>query len=322
MSVRKYLLFIIVNSPLLIYAQINDSLKIICDSIQVKQDSTCWSCDALIRSKDYDIKVIDDSICINISSIDSLKFSKSQDVYTSIDEYKLSINDIDRIEYIIVPKKLYELEWSESYIEFTALRFQPLFKHRNNTKKFEEASVRLLLTNQKDSTHFKHLYRLLKDNIDVSQNHLLASCARDKFHEWSGKEIDAISITDLEVPINLNGEACTEKGIEKLLLKYLVDQNIKGVLGYLVIDENNQMELIWTEQNKLYKQLNDDNQSYPGIKTMVENIGLISDKQIKDIIQLLEKQNWKSRQCENKNERSYIDIFIKNEKFQVLGQNK
>ena len=309
-------------SPFWINAQSNDSLKVYSDLIQVKNDSTCWNCDAAVKSRDYKIKLYDDTLSIEIKAIDSLRWAKNkEDIHTSTVINKMNIKDIQSIDYISIPKKIFDLEFIDSYIEFTSVRSNPLFKQHYGSKIIEKSSINLILTNQKDSTHFKNLYKYLKENINIISNQITPNCIKDKIHEWSGKEIDATDNSNLEVPIYLNGKTCTNTNIKKIITNYLIDQNIKGVLGYLVINELNLIEILWTEQYNLNQLFNSHSELPIGFKTMIDNIGTITDNQNEELYKILNSQNWKAGQCDNENVRSYIELEIKNEKYKEPGDN-
>ena len=308
-----------------IQSQINDSLFNLTNQIKIEDYIWDPGTPYRLKSVEYDIQIQNDSLIVNEKSSDtSVNRNADRSTTSSTHKYKASVNDIGGIEFLnnlIIPK--YGEPFYDSKIEIESLKGHELFESiYNDGTERKSWHIPIRVWRHSDSLKFKQIANLLNKYIKPKSNSVYANCIKDINHEWSGKEIRAIDNINLETPIYLNGEICTELAIQELTSNYLEEQNLKGILGYIVVSELNEIEMFWTEQNNFHTLLNSDNDLPFGYKTMIENIGVMTDEQLEKLIGILSGQNWRAGQCKNKSERSYFDIAIKNEMFKEPGDNK
>ena len=269
-------------------------------------------------SIEFDIHFNNDSLIVIKNSSDTYIYENKESTITSSSHtYKANITDIGKIDFInnlITPT--YGEPYHDCKIEIESIGAQQIFESIYDTGiKRKTWHIPIRVWKHSDSTKFRKISNLLNDYINPKSNNQTKSCLTTKIHEWSGKEIDAIDNINLESPILLNGNICTELEIKNLTKDYLEEQNIKGILGYLVLNEKNQLEILWTEQNNFYKLSKTGNELPIGFLTIKENIGVMTNEQLSELTKILNSQDWKTGQCMGKSQRSYFDLAIKNEKY-------
>lgn len=323
---KKYIIFIsIVFIANKLQSQINDSLFVLVSQTKVKD--FVWDPYTPYRliSVAFDIQINNDSLYITNNTINTLKYeNEDSEVMSSSHKYIANIKDIGKIDFInnlITPK--YGEPFYDCKIEIESIKDQETFDsiYDNGTKR-KTWHIPIRVWKLSDSTKFKQISELLNNYVQPNLNYQPADCSTTKNHEWSGKEINAIDNIRTESQIHLNGNLCTEQEIKKLTKELLFNQNIKGILGYLIIDEENQLESVWTEQNNLYILFNSENEIPLGMKTIKENIGTMTNEQLNELTKVLNSQIWKTGKCEGKSQRTYFDFAIKNNKYKVPGDNK
>lgn len=325
MSKDIKILIVALFFPVLVEAQINDSLKIICELIEVKNDSTCFNCDAFIKSRNYDIQLFEDTLIIKINSVDSLKWSNDpQDRHVSIDVYKLNINDIKHINYISSKKQLYDLNWVESYIEFSTLREYPLFKHKYKGSIQKTDMIKLHLVNQNDTINFKKLYNFFVEHLDLESNYIPPSCNVENItlNTIVPQKINLIEQNNLEEPIRLNGTDNLDQELQRILMDYLVQENLMKLYGDIIINQNNEMIHFESYQNEMHNYLNTLD-SIPASFSVLKETGFLklTDKHKLQIENLLKDQDWKTGKCNKQLVNSYFDFYVENKDYKKPGDN-
>lgn len=322
---KKYIVFIsLVFIANKLQSQINDSLLVLASQTKVKDfvwDS--YTPNRLI-SVAYDIQLKNDSLYITNNSINTfLHENKDPDLMSSTHKYIANIKDIGKIDFInnlITPK--YGEPYYDCKIEIESIKDQEAFESIYDSGiKRKTWHIPIRVWKHSDSTKFKQISELLNNYVKPELNYQPADCSKTKNHEWSGKEINAIDNISIETKVHLNSNVCTEQEIKKLTKDFLFDQNIKGILGYIIIDEENQLESVWTEQNNLYTIFNSGNEILLGMKTIKENIGTMTNEQLNELTKVLNSQIWKTGKCKGKSQRTYFDFAIKNNKYKEPGDN-
>ena len=307
----------IICFPLLAISQINDSLQILCDSIRVVNDTSDANFKHLSRSRSYNMQMLKDTLTIEIEKIDSLIWSDDpRDHRASAVIYKMNVNDIGEMSYSSKSKELYGIKWTESYIEFSALRFYTLFKQIfDHTVTTETDMVKIPVISQRDTAHFKQIVHLLNNHIDIENNYIPPSCKSEDIllEGKNNKKITAIELNNLEKPIALNGSQDLEQEIHQILIGYIEQENIKKIFGIIYINKNDQLEHFHSEQNKMYNYLNTLDTIPSAFKVMRETAYFkITDEQKDHIKKVLEKQKWETGSCGKQKVNSYFDFYIEN----------
>ena len=309
-------IFVVVNTQL--YSQINDKLKQLTEEVSI--ENYIWDTLTPHRSKtlDYSITIEADSLFVNLNSLDIFQNSTSNpDTLKSDMLYKAHVKDVGKIEFINEWRKpKYGDPFYDTFIEIESLRDKEIFDvlYDDGTK-VKTWHIRIRVFNHSDSLKFKDISNLLNDHINPSSNTSVANCNVDQDHEWSGEAVNAVDNKNLEVPIYMNGNVCQEKDVQQLVLSYLKEQNLKGILGYFIVNESNEIQTFWTEQNNFYHLKASGAKLPAGMSTLMDNIGVMNDKQLNDILLILKAQKWGTGKCKDKNVTSYFDLAIKNESY-------
>lgn len=314
------LLILILCLPFVIEAQVSDSLKIIGDHMSVENNTTCHNCDVFSRSRKYDIRLNMDTLVINIVAVDSHRMSKDpRDRHESVDEYKMNVNDIEQIAYVSLSKELYDLEWIESYVEFTALRNYPLFKLRYKGAIQETDMVKLRVIDQNDTIHFKRLTQYLNEQLNLDSNYQPPSCKIEKVTIPDGDQptIDLIEFNNLEEAISLNENTNLSEEMDRILMDYLRQENIPKLYGDIIVSRNNEMMYFESYQNDMHNYLTSLD-SIPLSYQVLEETGYlkITNLQMKQVTELLKKQEWKAGTCNQKSVNCRFDFYVENKDYE------
>ncbi|MEO1627918.1 MAG: hypothetical protein AAFV25_22405, partial [Bacteroidota bacterium] len=297
---------------------VNDSLKLLSDEVRVVNYVSEPSAPYRLINVQYRISVEEDHLAVDIRNMDIyLKDNAASDTTRSGMRYKASLADIGKITFVNeLRTPRYGDPFYDTSIEVEAVGDEELFDMI-----YDDGTVRntwhipIRVYKHSDSLIFQQMANLLNRHILPDGNRRAATCKEDKRHEWSGKLIEAIDNEHVEVPISLNGKACQEKDIHRLVLEYLKEQNLRGLLGYVVIDESNELQTIWTEQNNFHHLQKAGGDSTPGMRVMMAEIGTMTDEQLGQIRSILSAQEWAAGKCNGEPVRSYVDIAIKNQAY-------
>lgn len=313
---NKVLLIVILLFPLWLSAQINDSLKVFSELIQLESDTTCWNCKSFERSRSYDITIQQDTLSIRVASRDRpVSSNDTADCCGRLDFYKMSVKDIAEVKYDSIVHDQMGLRWTESYIKISALRQYPLFKHIYKGVVLNDNAVKLRVVNQNNAKHFMRLSHFLNDNLDIDSNAIAPRCIFESIQIDTSlnQTIEMIKNSDLETPISLNGKVDLSQELEEILLGYLKEENIMKVYGHLIIDENHEMIYFSNYQNEMYNHLQNLD-SIPIAYKVIQRSGFlrITNEQKSRIEELLKGQVWKTGRCYNKHVNSYLEFYIEN----------
>jgi len=300
-------------------AQINDQLQVICDSMAVEKDTTCYNCDSFAKDRKYKITIDEDTLTVLVDAVDQHRTSKDpRDRHVYVDIYKVNVHDLDRITFKYQLKKLYDLEWEESYVEIAALRDYPLIKHNYRGSDLETAMFKIWVINQQDTVHFKQLASLLNTHLSLDSNTIPPSCEVEShtLNTSPPQRKNLIENHNLEEAIQLDRSTDLNEELKKILLPYLVKENIMKVYGDLVINSNNEMMSFESFQNDMYNELQSMDSIPVGYRVMRETGYLkITNEQKLEIVEMLKNQNWTAGKCNGKSVDAYFDFIVENENY-------
>lgn len=301
-------------------SQLNEQLKIICDSIKTIDDNTDSNYSHLSRSREYQMTIMSDTLSIQVKSRDKLVGSNDpRDDRFSNDVYKMNIHDIGAINFISNSHDNYGYKWTEYLLEFISLRYYPLFNRKADSGTIiKDEAFTFQVINQSDTIFFKELVHLLNENIDVQNNYIEPNCETLEItlNGGAARKMEIIEFDNLELPILLNENQDLEKEIHRILIDYIVQENIKKVYGSIVINSNNQFEYFDSYQNQMYNHLNSLDTVPAGYRVMRETAYLkITDEQNDNLTKLLKNQSWQTGSCKGNLVNSYFSFLVENEKF-------
>lgn len=325
MKMRTLLLIIsLLSVSELVYSQINDSLLILSQEIKIQDYMWDPGTPHRLISMDYDIQIRNDSLLVTrISSDTEIGRDNKRTIRTSSHEFKANNKDIAKIKFLnILKTPKYGDPYYDAKIEIESTGESDIFDsiYEDGTKR-KTWHIPILVYKHEDTTKFRQLASLLNRYIIPNENLDEATCAIIENHEWSGERIDAIDNVHLENKIHLNGQELTELAIKNLVADYLKDQNIKGVLGYVVINERDELEILWAEQNKLFKLRKAEDEKPAAFSYIKDNVGTMSDEQLTDLFNILKSQDWQTGRCNDKPRKCSFDVAIKNTHYKEASSN-
>jgi len=314
-----YIVLGILVTPFCAKSQINDSLLLLCNSIEVLNDTSDISFKHVLRSRKYEIQMLNDSLCIEIIEIDeSIWSTENQEIRVDTTNYRINKNDIAQIKFLTEEKELYDYKWTEAWIQITALRYYPLFDYKiNNSKTFKTDEIKIRVVNLKKSIFFENIASLLRNNIDLESNYIDASCKLENVTISDNDLIlNSIEENNLEVSMEINGNNDLEEEVSKILSDYLSVNNIKKIFGTIFIDDMNQFRHFYNEQNEMYNYLNTLDTIPAAYRVMRETAYFkITDEQVAEMSELFLKQDWKSGICDELKVNSHFDFHIENNEY-------
>ncbi|MEM1321556.1 MAG: hypothetical protein AAGG75_14965 [Bacteroidota bacterium] len=316
----SFLIITLLGFTLPLNAQITDSLEYLSQEVSIENYAWDDGAPYRLKSMKYEIMIREDTLLVNLNSTDThTRSTPKSEVIKSTMKYKAPLEHIGKIHFINEKTKLEPIgEFVyNTKIEIEALRDKELFDiiYDNGTVR-NTYHIPIRVYKLSDTLKFKNIVSLLNHHITPENNSIEADCNADQYHEWSGIEINAVFQINLQTPIHMNGSRCQESALQQLISPYLAEQNIKSILGYIIIDEHNNIESIWTEQNNLYRTKQSNKEStVPFYAMKARNLGLMTDQQLNDILSILKSQKWEAGKCGQKGVKSYVDVAFKNKHF-------
>lgn len=310
-------------SPILCICQINDSLEYLCNQITTVKDSSESNYPLVHRSSNYEFQILNDTLFIETAVKSKYKTADSDTIYYENKKYKAKLKDIQSIATVTERYGSKAYGYNKSFLEVSSLRSYLLFKETYSDGKskkniIDTDLISIPIYKLEDTTTFKQLAQLINNEANIKENHIDPNCKFDeiKIPRSENNLILAINENGLEVPIKLNKNPALNDELYTVLRSYIEKENIAKLYGLIVLNSNQKIEYLSSYQNEMhnfYESL--DNLSF-GMNAVKESGFLkITNRQLNEILNLLNEQNWEVGRCKGIEVNCYFDFSIENKNY-------
>lgn len=299
------------------FTQINKQLKDISSKVSYsdknRTESATQSKSVNIHIDEEDNLIIKEITSTLIESMDPMKrYQHLRIPISSIEDLYVSTHQIGSMSCDTCPKT------DMSALVIKPLRNEALFEEIDEDNNVSMTSSAIFgITEFQPIEEFNRLTELIKNQYNLSKNHIEASCKVDTFQLSSNEtEYRAIRSNNLSDPMQVNGTDL-KTGIDKSILPLLEEMGLNAISFYIILNPDNSIEKIYVMEYEATKEpkLGFDKMPAEQQKQMISMLGLIDKAQNDKIVNTLTSMKWKAGKCKKNPVKCYYSYeYVKQHK--------